>query len=151
MTILIHIGQRQNSSSSYFTSCGEIDSAFKLSECKQESECKFPMSSRAAAGAGVTFLETGAGAKKSDSDHLCLSRGVQFFSFPTHVLRIKKKSSCAIQFKRHVLNTSWTVCTRTIASSESEHTNVSYGKAAESQATIEQIQNTEFVFNISCC
>ena len=58
MTILIHIGQRQNSSSSYFTSCGKIGSAFKLSECKQESECKFPMSS----GAGVTFLGTGTGA-----------------------------------------------------------------------------------------
>jgi len=70
MTILIHIGQRQNSSSSYFTSCGKIDSAFKLSECKQESECKFPMSS--GAGAGVTFLGTGAGVKKSDSNHLWL-------------------------------------------------------------------------------
>jgi len=73
MTILIHIGWRQNSSSSYFTSCGKIDSAFKLSERKQESECKLPMSS--GAGAGVTFLrtETGAGVKKSDSDHLwCL-------------------------------------------------------------------------------
>jgi len=68
MTILIHIGQRQNSSSSYFTSCGKIGSAFELLECKQESECKFPMSS--GAGAGVTFLGTGAGVKKSDSDHL---------------------------------------------------------------------------------
>jgi len=68
MTTLIHIGQRQNSSSSYFPSCGKIDSVFKLSECKQESECKVPMSS--AAGAGVTFF--GAGVKKSDSDHLCL-------------------------------------------------------------------------------
>jgi len=55
MTILIHIGQRQNSLSSYFTSCSKIDSAFDLSECKQESECKFPTSS----GAGVTFLEAG--------------------------------------------------------------------------------------------
>ena len=68
MTILIHIGQRQNSSSRYFTSCGKIHSAFKLSECKQESECKFSMSY--GAGAGVTFLGTGAGVKKSDSDHL---------------------------------------------------------------------------------
>jgi len=58
MTILIYIGQRQNSSSSYFTSSGKIDSAFNLSECKQELECKFPVSS----GAGVTFL--GAGVKK---------------------------------------------------------------------------------------
>ena len=39
-----------------------------ISECKQESKCKFLMSSRA--GAGVTFLGTGAGVKKSDSDHL---------------------------------------------------------------------------------
>jgi len=39
-----------------------MDSAFKLSECKQESECKFPMSS--GAGAGVTFSGTGAGVKK---------------------------------------------------------------------------------------
>jgi len=31
----------------------KIDSAFKLSECKQESGCKFLMSS--GAGAGVTF------------------------------------------------------------------------------------------------
>jgi len=62
MTILIHIGLRQNSSSSYFTSCCKIDSAFKLSECKQESECKFPMSS--GAGARVTFLGTAAGVKK---------------------------------------------------------------------------------------
>jgi len=64
MIILIHIGQRQNSSSSYFTSCGKIDSAFKLSECKQESEYKhkFPMSS--GAGAGAAFLGTGAGVKK---------------------------------------------------------------------------------------
>jgi len=59
MTILIHIGQRQNRSSSYFTSCGKMDSAFKLSECKQELECKFPMSS--GAGVGVNFLGTGAG------------------------------------------------------------------------------------------
>jgi len=59
MTILIHIGQRQNSSSSCFTSCGKIVSAFDLSECKQESECKFQMSSGAGAGAGVTFLGTG--------------------------------------------------------------------------------------------
>ena len=72
MTILIHIGQRQNSSSSYFTSCGKIVSAFDLSKCKQESECKFQMSSGAGAGAGVTFLGTGAGVKKSDSDHLFL-------------------------------------------------------------------------------
>jgi len=50
----------QNSSSSYFTSCGKIDSAFKLSGCKQESECKFAMS----AGAGVTVLGKGAGVKK---------------------------------------------------------------------------------------
>jgi len=64
MTILIHIGQRQNSSNSYFTSCGKIDFAFKLSECKQELECKFSMSSGAGAGAGVTFLGTGAGVKK---------------------------------------------------------------------------------------
>jgi len=63
MTILIHTGQRQNSSSSYFTSCGKIDSALKLSECKQELECKFPMSSGEGAGAGVTFLGTGAGVK----------------------------------------------------------------------------------------
>ena len=68
MTILIHIGQRHNSSSSYFTSCGKIDSASKLSECKQESECKFPTSS--GAEAVVTFLGTGAGVKKSYSDHL---------------------------------------------------------------------------------
>jgi len=33
--------------------CGKIDSAFKLLECKQELECKFPMSS--GAKAGVTF------------------------------------------------------------------------------------------------
>jgi len=40
-------------------------------ECKQESECKFPISS--GAGVGVTFLGTGAGTgvKKSDSDYLC--------------------------------------------------------------------------------
>jgi len=62
MTIFIHIGQRQNTLSRDFTSCGKIDSAFKLSECKQESECKFPMSS--GAGAGVTFLGTRAGVKK---------------------------------------------------------------------------------------
>ena len=74
MTILIHIGRRQNSSSSYFTSCGKTDSAFDLSECKQESEFKFPVSSRA--GAGVTFLGTGAGVKKSDTDHLCSTEDV---------------------------------------------------------------------------
>jgi len=39
------------------------------------------------------------------------------FSFPTHVMRIKQESSCAIQFKRHALNTSWTVCTCASASS----------------------------------
>jgi len=61
MKILIYIGQSQNSSSSYFTLCGKIDSAFKLSECRQESECKFPISS--GAGAGVTFLGTGTGAR----------------------------------------------------------------------------------------
>jgi len=74
MTILIHIGQRQNSSSIYFTSCGKIDPAFEVLECKQESECKFPMSSGAGAGAGagVTFFGTGAGdgVKTSDSDQL---------------------------------------------------------------------------------
>jgi len=70
MKILIHIGQRRNGSSSYFTSCGKIDSAFKLSECKHKLECKFPVSS--GAGAGVTYLGTGTevGVKKSDSDHL---------------------------------------------------------------------------------
>jgi len=62
MTILIHIGQRQNSSSSYFTLCGKIDSAFKLLGCKQESECKFPMSS--GAGARVSFLGVRTGVKK---------------------------------------------------------------------------------------
>jgi len=40
-------------------------------ECKQESECKLPMSSGAGARAGITFLGTGAGVKKSDSDHVC--------------------------------------------------------------------------------
>jgi len=45
----------------------------------------------------------------------------------------QEKSSCAIQFKRHVLNTSWTVCTRASASSKSENTNVTYGKATGPQ------------------
>jgi len=68
MTILIRIGQRQNSCSSYLTSCGKQDSVFKLSECKQASECKFPM--RSGAGAGVTFAGTRAGVKQSDTGHL---------------------------------------------------------------------------------
>jgi len=52
-------------------SCGKIDSAFKLLECKQVSECKFPVSSGAGTGAGVIFLGKSAGVKKSDSDDLC--------------------------------------------------------------------------------
>jgi len=63
-------------------------------ECKQESECKLPMSS----GAGVTFL--GAGVKKSDSDHLCTSRrwvcGQLRWHFHTG------RSSCQAQTQQHV-------------------------------------------------
>ena len=40
---------------------------FKFSECKQESDFTFSMSP--GAGAGVIFGGTGAGVKKSDSDH----------------------------------------------------------------------------------
>jgi len=45
---------------------------FKFLEWKQKSECKFPKSSGARVGAGITYFGTGAGVKKSDSDHLCL-------------------------------------------------------------------------------
>jgi len=45
----------KNSSSSACASYGKIETAFKFSEWKQDSGCKFRMSS--GAGAGVTFLE----------------------------------------------------------------------------------------------
>jgi len=63
---------------------------FKISECKQESGCKFLMSPGEGAGPGVTFFETGAGVKKRlrpplHSKHLTPTMRVLFASALIHV------------------------------------------------------------------
>jgi len=79
------------------------------------------------------------------------SRGVQFspFSFPTHVLCIKKSHSARFGLNGTRLNTSWTVCTCASASSESEHTNVAYTKSYTIKEMRSRVSVSNFQVSVS--